>query len=291
MSHRGFALPIFIVLIALLLVAGIGIGVYLLQNPQILKSRASTSPSVWLEAFEITDGLNKPVVCDSSKEVPVCNVSTVSVNFRLKDLNILQQNVLGEHTEEATDSATATPSATVRPTLSPTPAAKKAGVKIDDKDLDLQNKTPLKVLLIKDASKVNTPAKIDLPVVINLTDNALRAYVITFNYTPAKNTNPEATGSSKTTDLNKENKEASASPKAQSTPPARTTGTTSATPAPSASATPNRYDLNQDQVIDRLDLTEFIRRYQAKSYSTIDLNRDGRVNSIDYSELQKQISN
>lgn len=77
-------------IIVLVLLAAIGIGIYLSLNKQILKSKASSSPGEFVKAFEFKDQNGETIECDSSVNPPVCTTQTqgisVSINKDKVDL-------------------------------------------------------------------------------------------------------------------------------------------------------------------------------------------------------------
>lgn len=82
-NQAGFIQILFI----LLLLIGMGIALYLVQNPQILKSRASGASFV--NAFEFKDKDGNLISCDSSTTPPTCTTKTLEINVRIKDVNAL----------------------------------------------------------------------------------------------------------------------------------------------------------------------------------------------------------
>ncbi len=82
-SQAGFVQVLFI----LLLLAGIGIALYLVQNPQILKSRASGGS--FINAFEFKDKDGNLIKCDSSTTPPTCTTKSLDIQVRVKDVNAL----------------------------------------------------------------------------------------------------------------------------------------------------------------------------------------------------------
>ncbi len=75
------------VIVVLLLVVGMGEGVYLVQRQQIIKSKASAGSFV--NAFEIKDKNGNTIQCDSSTNPPTCTTKTLDISVRVKDLNPL----------------------------------------------------------------------------------------------------------------------------------------------------------------------------------------------------------
>ena len=66
-----------------ILVAGLGVGIYLVQTEQIFKPKASTNP---YNAFDITDQNGNQLNCDQRGN---CSTPTLNVNFRLEDIQVL----------------------------------------------------------------------------------------------------------------------------------------------------------------------------------------------------------
>ena len=71
------------------LIIGIGVGVYLVQRQQILKSRAAAPAGNFVNAFELTDAKGSPIPCNDSTDPPTCTTPTLDINVRVKDLNPL----------------------------------------------------------------------------------------------------------------------------------------------------------------------------------------------------------
>lgn len=69
-------------LIIILLLAGLVVGVYLVQTKQIFKSRAFTDVN---EAFEMTDDLGNNLKCGGD----TCETESLRVNIRIKDVPAL----------------------------------------------------------------------------------------------------------------------------------------------------------------------------------------------------------
>lgn len=74
-NQKGIA--ILGLLIIILVLAAIGAGVYLVQHPQILRSRASTENIV----FQSTQG--QPLPIDPTQNLPVTNSISVKVNINV----------------------------------------------------------------------------------------------------------------------------------------------------------------------------------------------------------------
>ncbi len=66
----------------LLLVVGLGVGVYLVQTKQVFKSKATTN---FIDAFEIKDQNGNILTCDGSTNPPTCTTSTLDITVRVKD--------------------------------------------------------------------------------------------------------------------------------------------------------------------------------------------------------------
>lgn len=74
------------VLLILALGAGLIGGVYMLQQQQNLKSKASAN---LINAFEIKDDKGNTLSCDGSTNPPTCTTSSLDINIRVKDLEAL----------------------------------------------------------------------------------------------------------------------------------------------------------------------------------------------------------
>lgn len=71
----------------LILLIGIPIGVYLVQNQQIFKGRAYQDEV--FEAFEFKDGNGNVITCDSSTNPPSCTTQTPDISITIKNLDAL----------------------------------------------------------------------------------------------------------------------------------------------------------------------------------------------------------
>lgn len=71
------------------LVIGVGVGVYLVQRQQTIKSGAAGGPGSFVSAFELKDKDGHTILCDTSKNPPECTTRTLDINVRVKDLNPL----------------------------------------------------------------------------------------------------------------------------------------------------------------------------------------------------------
>lgn len=76
-------------LILILIFVGLLVGVFLVQNKQIFKSKAAYNPI--MEAFEITDSSGNPANCvlDNSNNTIACDIHTTEVNYKLKSTDAL----------------------------------------------------------------------------------------------------------------------------------------------------------------------------------------------------------
>lgn len=317
MSQAGFAIPRFIILIVIIIVGAIAIGVYILNNPQIFRSRAGTGVD-WLNAFDITNASGKVLNCDNTQNPPVCQTDTLSIKIAVKDLSILTKSVLAEATESAQgdtedpeitaleqtlanlDEPTPTPepiSAIVpggedepdleapeaSATATPVPAGSIApsggilSIKVKDQEINFNTKEPVTVVLSNEEGAALTPAEYDIPIVVTREDNSIQALVIKFNYQPGG-------GSGEAT--------ASATPSGT----ASSSATPRATATASASATPrvvSRFDLNGDGVLNAFDTASFLQKWRGRNAAdlrTIDFNGDGVVNIFDYSTMKGNLS-
>ena len=84
-NQKGFAAIIQLAGVVVLLIA-LAAGIYLVQQQQGIKSRASTNI---IQAFEIKDSNDKPIVCDGSKNPPECETSTSEIYIKVTDLEPL----------------------------------------------------------------------------------------------------------------------------------------------------------------------------------------------------------
>jgi len=75
----------FVMIIILML--GIPVGVYLVQNTQIFKSSAYQDEI--FEAFEFKDSNGNVLSCDTSTNPPTCTTSTQDITIKIKDLDAL----------------------------------------------------------------------------------------------------------------------------------------------------------------------------------------------------------
>lgn len=58
-----------------ILIIGVGVGVYLVQRQQTLKSRAAGGPGNFVTAFELQDASGSAIPCDTSKDPPECTIA------------------------------------------------------------------------------------------------------------------------------------------------------------------------------------------------------------------------
>ena len=75
------------------LALGLAVGIYLVQQTQIFKPRASTTGPDLLKAFKITnergDTLNANCTPATATEPVTCTTDTLNVNIQVQDLNEL----------------------------------------------------------------------------------------------------------------------------------------------------------------------------------------------------------
>lgn len=268
-GQEGFAVPRFVILIVIIIVGAIAIGVYLLNNPQIFRSRASGV--TWINAFEITNSQGQPISCDNSQNPPVCQTNTLTVKIAVKDLSVLTQSVLSEHTK-AGESSSPSPSPTPTPiaTSTPTPTGSVApsggilSIIIGEQEIDFNSTEPVTVILDEGKGAGLISAEYDVDIVVTKEDNSIQAWVIKFNYQPGGG--EEAT--------------ASATPAATA----------------SASATPrenSKHDLNNDGILNAFDTASFLQKWRGRNAAdlqSIDFNGDGIVNIFDYSTMKDNLS-
>ena len=65
------------------LVIGIGVGVYLVQRQQTIKSRAAGGPGNFVNAFVMTDASGSAIRCDDRTDPPTCTTRTLDINVRV----------------------------------------------------------------------------------------------------------------------------------------------------------------------------------------------------------------
>lgn len=73
--------------LVVLVMVGAALGIYLLQQQQRIKSKASGGSFV--NAFEIKDQNGNIISCDTATNPPTCTTSTLEVKVRVKDVNPL----------------------------------------------------------------------------------------------------------------------------------------------------------------------------------------------------------
>lgn len=83
MNQEKGVLHIFAGLTVLLLIAGIAIGLYLVQKQQIFKSKAASSAII--DALEIKDNEGKTINCDSNNSPPTCDISDPNITIKLNN--------------------------------------------------------------------------------------------------------------------------------------------------------------------------------------------------------------
>lgn len=317
MSQEGFAVPRFVILIVIILIGAIAIGVYVLNNPQIFRTRATAV--TWINAFKITNAQDKPLICDNSQNPPVCQTDTIAIKIAVEDLSILSQSVLAEATDSANmdtedseivaleqsladfEAAEPTPTpepvsilpssgeeeedteATASSTLPPRPIGSIApsggilSIKVRDQEINFNTKESITLVLSTEEGATLATEEYDIPIVITKEDNSIQALVIKFNYQPGGG-GGEAT--------------ASATPSGT----ASSSATPRATAAASASATPraaSKFDLNGDGVLNTFDTASFLQKWRGRNSADllkIDFNSDGVVNIFDYSIMKGGLS-
>lgn len=72
----------------MIVLTGLVIGIYLVQQQSSLKSRASSGI---IQNFEIKDGNGAIVNCEANKTPPECNISTQDIYIKVKDLELLSK--------------------------------------------------------------------------------------------------------------------------------------------------------------------------------------------------------
>lgn len=289
MSQKGFTIPRFAVLILIIIMGAVAIGIYLLNSPQIFKTRATAV--TWINAFNITNSQDQPLNCDAFQNPPVCATNTLTVKIAVKDLSLLNQSVLSEHIEgeeiveevleEELPTATPipTPTATPTPASSITPSGGILSIRIGEQELDFNKTDPVSVALSNEAGADLTAAQYDVPIAVIREDNSIQALVIKFDYQPgtvAATSTPTPAPTSTPTPIGS----ASSTPTPVPTATPRATGQGSAT---------NKYDLNRDGAVNSIDASVFLQKWRGRNASdlqSIDFNGDGVVNIFDYSTLK-----
>lgn len=77
-------------LLILILAAGLVVGVYLVQHPQIFRPKAS-GESLIIQALDMKDSEGKDLNCDHSTDPPTCETPTQDITIKIRDLDILQK--------------------------------------------------------------------------------------------------------------------------------------------------------------------------------------------------------
>lgn len=81
-------------LMLIILLIGLGVGLYVLKNPTMFKSKAAQPPI--LDALRITDSTtHEELNCDGNNNPPTCEVSSPGVTFQIKNINALILNNSG----------------------------------------------------------------------------------------------------------------------------------------------------------------------------------------------------
>ncbi len=73
------------ILVNMVVLLGIIAGIYLIREAQVLKSRAEQDLSGSFSVSQVKDGQDQGVNCNGE----TCNVSSLDVNIKVKDLNNL----------------------------------------------------------------------------------------------------------------------------------------------------------------------------------------------------------
>lgn len=87
MKEKGIIAQIVLIII---LAAGLIVGVYLVQHPQIFRPKAS-GESLIIQALDMKDSNGKDINCDNSTNPPTCETETSDITIKIKDLDILQK--------------------------------------------------------------------------------------------------------------------------------------------------------------------------------------------------------
>lgn len=79
-----------LVLVILLLI-GLGVGIYLATRPQVYRSKAGTIGSDWVNALEMTDQSGNRIVCNTATNPPECVTNTSIIKVKVINPNLLNQ--------------------------------------------------------------------------------------------------------------------------------------------------------------------------------------------------------
>lgn len=76
----------------ILLLIGIAVGVYLVQNKGFFKFNSKANTSEIIQALDLRDADNNPLQCDESVSPPVCYTSSLDIKLRVKNKGALTVN-------------------------------------------------------------------------------------------------------------------------------------------------------------------------------------------------------
>lgn len=325
-EERGFTVPRVVILIVIIVVGAIAIGVYLLNNPQIFRSRAGTGVD-WLNAFNITNASGQVLVCNNTQNPPICETNTLTVKVAVKDLSVLTKSVLAESTQSAVlpppdlgdqggvddSEITALEASLIDLEAEPTPEPISVIVATGDDELDTEapeasatatpssagSTVPTNGILsikVKD-QEIDFNTKNPVTVVLSSEEGAVSTpaeYDIPIVVTREDNSIQALVIKFNYQPRSSSGREASAS--------ALPAGSGSASASPratavaSASATPkvaSKYDLNGDGALNTFDIASFLQKWRGKNAAdlrTIDFNNDGVVNIFDFSTMKGDLT-
>ncbi len=87
MNQKGVIAHIILIII---LAVGLIAGVYLVQHPQIFRSKAGGGSPI-IQALEMKDSNGGNINCDASANPPLCETSSQDITIKIRDLDILQK--------------------------------------------------------------------------------------------------------------------------------------------------------------------------------------------------------
>lgn len=321
MSQNGFAVPRVIILLVIIVIGAIAIGVYLLNNPQIFRSRAGTGVD-WLNAFDITNASGQVLVCNNTQNPPICQTNTLTVKIAIKDLSVLTRSVLAESTQAAIlpppnpgdtpgQGAAFEQSLTdINAEFTPTPVPVSAIVPTGDEKIETDTPeatatatptphgsiTPTNGILSIKVKDQEIDFNTKQPVSIILSTEEGAALTPAEYDVPIVVTREDNSIQALVVKFNYQPGRGGG----ESTASAIPSGTASASATPRATASTNatpratsRFDLNGDGVLNAFDTTSFLQKWRGRNPADlriIDFNSDGVANIFDYSTLKGGLS-
>ena len=86
MNQNGIIAQVILIII---LAAGLVVGLYLVQHPQIFRPKASSNPII--DALDMEDADGNVINCDGSTNPPTCETTSADIIIKIKNLDILQK--------------------------------------------------------------------------------------------------------------------------------------------------------------------------------------------------------